>query len=66
MDLTDVKGYKRLVIEKPFGHDLASAKELNEQIRTAFSEEEVYRIDHYLRKRNGPKYRSHSFCQCYF
>lgn len=48
--LTDVKGYKRLVIEKPFGHDLASAKELNEQIRTAFSEEEVYRIDHYLGK----------------
>ncbi|WP_373463245.1 glucose-6-phosphate dehydrogenase [Bacillus sp. SORGH_AS_0510] len=48
--LTDVKGYKRLVIEKPFGHDLPSAKELNEQIRTAFSEDEVYRIDHYLGK----------------
>lgn len=48
--LTDVKGFKRLVIEKPFGHDLESAKELNEQIRTAFSEEEVYRIDHYLGK----------------
>ncbi|WP_423799024.1 glucose-6-phosphate dehydrogenase [Neobacillus sp. SAB-20_R2A] len=48
--LTDVKGYKRLVIEKPFGHDLESAKELNKQIRTAFSEEEIYRIDHYLGK----------------
>lgn len=48
--LTDVSGYKRLVIEKPFGHDLASAKELNKQIRTAFSENEVYRIDHYLGK----------------
>ncbi|MBL4954044.1 glucose-6-phosphate dehydrogenase [Neobacillus sp. YIM B02564] len=48
--LTNVKGYKRLVIEKPFGHDLESAKELNEQIRTAFSEEEIYRIDHYLGK----------------
>lgn len=48
--LTDVKGYKRLVIEKPFGHDLVSARELNKQIRTAFSEEEVYRIDHYLGK----------------
>ncbi|WP_217269991.1 glucose-6-phosphate dehydrogenase [Neobacillus endophyticus] len=48
--LTDVKGYKRLVIEKPFGHDLASAKELNKQIRTAFSEDEIYRIDHYLGK----------------
>ncbi|MEH7106267.1 glucose-6-phosphate dehydrogenase [Bacillus sp. JJ1764] len=48
--LTDVKGYKRLIIEKPFGHNLASAKELNNQIRTAFSEEEIYRIDHYLGK----------------
>lgn len=48
--LTDVKGFKRLVIEKPFGHDLQSAKELNEQIRSAFSEEEIYRIDHYLGK----------------
>jgi glucose-6-phosphate 1-dehydrogenase len=48
--LTEVKGYKRLVIEKPFGHDLPSAKKLNEEIRTAFSEEEIYRIDHYLGK----------------
>lgn len=48
--LTDVRGFKRLVIEKPFGHDLESAKELNDQIRTAFSEDEIYRIDHYLGK----------------
>jgi glucose-6-phosphate 1-dehydrogenase len=48
--LTDVEGFKRLVIEKPFGHDLPSAKELNNQIRTAFTEDEVYRIDHYLGK----------------
>ena len=48
--LTDVQGFKRLVIEKPFGHDLESARELNSQIRTAFAEEEVYRIDHYLGK----------------
>lgn len=48
--LTDVTGYKRLVIEKPFGHDLESAKVLNQQIRQAFSESEVYRIDHYLGK----------------
>ncbi|UII57953.1 glucose-6-phosphate dehydrogenase [Cytobacillus spongiae] len=48
--LTDVAGYKRLVIEKPFGHDLESAKELNKQIRQAFSEDEIYRIDHYLGK----------------
>jgi glucose-6-phosphate 1-dehydrogenase len=48
--LTEVSGFKRLVIEKPFGHDLESAKVLNKQIRTAFSENEIYRIDHYLGK----------------
>lgn len=48
--LTEVTGFKRLVIEKPFGHDLESARELNNQIRTAFSEDEIYRIDHYLGK----------------
>ncbi|MFB6465904.1 glucose-6-phosphate dehydrogenase [Cytobacillus sp. Hz8] len=48
--LTMVDGFKRLVIEKPFGHDLESAKALNKQIRKAFSENEIYRIDHYLGK----------------
>lgn len=48
--LTNVTGFKRLVIEKPFGRDLESAKKLNKQIRTAFSESEIYRIDHYLGK----------------
>lgn len=48
--LTDTKGFKRLVIEKPFGHDLQSAVELNKRIRKAFLEEEIYRIDHYLGK----------------
>ncbi|MBP3041465.1 glucose-6-phosphate dehydrogenase [Bacillaceae bacterium Marseille-Q3522] len=48
--LTDVSGFKRLVIEKPFGHDLQSAIELNQQIRQAFPEDEIYRIDHYLGK----------------
>ncbi|UOF92803.1 glucose-6-phosphate dehydrogenase [Fodinisporobacter ferrooxydans] len=48
--LTDTNGWKRLVIEKPFGHDLASAEELNQQIQQAFDEEEIFRIDHYLGK----------------
>lgn len=48
--LTEVDGFKRLVIEKPFGHDLPSAIELNNRLRQAFAEEEVYRIDHYLGK----------------
>lgn len=48
--LAEVKGWKRLVIEKPFGHNLDSAKVLNEQLRTVFLEDEIYRIDHYLGK----------------
>ena len=43
-------GWKRLIIEKPFGHDLESARELNENLSKAFEEEEIYRIDHYLGK----------------
>jgi glucose-6-phosphate 1-dehydrogenase len=43
-------GWTRLVIEKPFGHDLASAKELNQLVHKYFDEEQIYRIDHYLGK----------------
>jgi glucose-6-phosphate 1-dehydrogenase len=43
-------GWKRVVVEKPFGHDLASAKELNSTIHAVFNESQVYRIDHYLGK----------------
>lgn len=48
--LLDSVGWHRLVIEKPFGYDLTSAKKLNEKICQVFREEEVYRIDHYLGK----------------
>ncbi|MFC2949138.1 glucose-6-phosphate dehydrogenase [Virgibacillus sediminis] len=48
--LKETEGWTRLVIEKPFGHDLKSAKELNNQIREAFNEDQIYRIDHYLGK----------------
>ena len=44
------RGWTRLIIEKPFGHDLASARALNEQITQHFDEREVFRIDHYLGK----------------
>jgi len=40
----------RLLVEKPFGHDLASAQELNARIGAAFDERQVFRIDHYLGK----------------
>jgi glucose-6-phosphate 1-dehydrogenase len=43
-------GWSRLVIEKPFGHDLASARALNALIHRSFDERQVYRIDHYLGK----------------
>jgi glucose-6-phosphate 1-dehydrogenase len=44
------EGWTRIIVEKPFGHDLASARELNEEILRNFSEDEVFRIDHYLGK----------------
>jgi glucose-6-phosphate 1-dehydrogenase len=44
------KGWTRIIIEKPFGHDLASARELNRQVGKVFKEEQIYRIDHYLGK----------------
>jgi glucose-6-phosphate 1-dehydrogenase len=44
------KGWTRIIIEKPFGHDLASARELNGEVAKVFDEDQVYRIDHYLGK----------------
>ena len=44
------KGYRRIVVEKPFGRDLASAQLLNQTISTVFDESQIYRIDHYLGK----------------
>src|ERR1700685_1101499 len=52
-NLTKSKGDKswtRIIIEKPFGRDLASAKALNAKVLEAFDESQVYRIDHYLGK----------------
>ena len=46
----NTEGWVRLVIEKPFGHDLQSARELNTLLQKTFSENEVFRIDHYLGK----------------
>ncbi|WP_042160879.1 glucose-6-phosphate dehydrogenase [Paenibacillus gorillae] len=48
--LGSADGWKRLVIEKPFGHDLQSARDLNAKLSQSFAEEEVFRIDHYLGK----------------
>lgn len=42
--------WARIIVEKPFGHDLQSARDLNTQIHRFFAEEQIYRIDHYLGK----------------
>src|SRR4051794_11073701 len=44
------RGWTRLIVEKPFGHDLPSAVELNRTLLAHWSEDQLYRIDHYLGK----------------
>jgi len=44
------EGWTRIVVEKPYGHDLASAKKLDTAIHKVFDEKQIYRIDHYLGK----------------
>ncbi len=47
---TQTDGWRRIVVEKPFGYDLESAQKLNDIVHSAFDEEQIYRIDHYLGK----------------
>lgn len=44
------RGWRRIIIEKPFGHDIESARALNQDVHAVFDENAVYRIDHYLGK----------------
>lgn len=44
------RGWNRIVVEKPFGHDLQSALEMSGQLRALWNEDQIYRIDHYLGK----------------
>jgi len=46
----EANGARKIIIEKPFGHDLATAQELNSIVHRTFDESQVYRIDHYLGK----------------
>ncbi|HYK16809.1 MAG TPA: glucose-6-phosphate dehydrogenase [Bryobacteraceae bacterium] len=48
--VTEEKGWRRVIIEKPFGRDYESARNLNKEIRTVLDEKQIYRIDHYLGK----------------
>ncbi|MEM7484849.1 MAG: glucose-6-phosphate dehydrogenase [Bacteroidota bacterium] len=46
----ETKGFKRLIVEKPFGYNLETAKKLNNGLQQYFKEPQIYRIDHYLGK----------------
>jgi len=48
--LNESRGFTRLVVEKPIGHDLASAEQLENVLRGIFREDQIFRIDHYLGK----------------
>ncbi len=49
-DADDVGGWSRIIVEKPFGDDLESAMRLNRILHSAFREDDIFRIDHYLGK----------------
>lgn len=59
-------GWKRLVIEKPFGRDLQSAARLNKKLSAAFNEQNIYRIDHYLGKEMIQNIMVLRFCNSVF
>lgn len=59
-------GWSRIVIEKPFGTDLDSARELNRVLSDSFSEEQIYRIDHYLGKETAQNIAALRFANALF
>jgi glucose-6-phosphate 1-dehydrogenase len=46
----NANGWSRIIVEKPFGHDLQSARDLDETLHQSFAEKQIFRIDHYLAK----------------
>jgi glucose-6-phosphate 1-dehydrogenase len=59
-------GWTRIIIEKPFGRDLESARRLNELVHAVFDEEQIYRIDHYLGKETVQNILSLRFANAIF
>ncbi len=59
-------GWTRIIIEKPFGRDLDSARQLNRTVHTVFREEQVYRIDHYLGKETVQNLMTFRFANAIF
>ncbi|MGY3052328.1 glucose-6-phosphate 1-dehydrogenase [Pedobacter sp. UYEF25] len=64
--LTEDEDNSRIVVEKPFGHDLESAKELNKLLGCIFTEKQIYRIDHYLGKETVQNMMAFRFANALF
>lgn len=62
----DNNGFRRLIIEKPFGYDMESGHELNQVLHSSFKESQVYCIDHYLGKETVQNPAGDEICQRYF
>jgi glucose-6-phosphate 1-dehydrogenase len=60
------RGWSRLIVEKPFGKDLASARELNRVLLANWAEEQIYRIDHYLGKETVQNFLAFRFSNSLF
>jgi glucose-6-phosphate 1-dehydrogenase len=60
------RGWRRVIVEKPFGHDLKSAHQLNQEIHQVFDEDQIYRIDHYLGKETVQNIMSFRFANAIF
>ena len=64
--LTDNEDNSRIIIEKPFGYDLETAKDLNSLLSTIFTEKQIYRIDHYLGKETVQNMMAFRFANAMF
>lgn len=64
--LAEPEDHTRIVVEKPFGHDLDSAKHLNEVLKNIFEENQIYRIDHYLGKETVQNIMAFRFANALF
>jgi glucose-6-phosphate 1-dehydrogenase len=62
----DGGGWRRVIVEKPFGHDLKTSRELNHELRKGLTEEQIYRIDHYLGKETVQNIMVFRFGNCMF
>jgi glucose-6-phosphate 1-dehydrogenase len=60
------QGWQRVIVEKPFGHDLESARQLNNELQQLLNEDQLYRIDHYLGKETVQNVLSFRFANSVF